>query len=891
MILSSMLKKMEFLSHRTKESYLSSFLSRRDPERRCPLTPRIMKKTPPLYVHCKSAVFSLHLPIFLVFLLPLLLLSSFSPLTEGKESKHVSLSSSSSFSSSSVERHCRREEDTSLFSSLPSLSGGDLIMYSTSPVGDNERERRKSLSHGSGKDRAEDDREENENVVDGENRGEKLFPVSQEKHGENKGSYRDEVEEDEEEEEDQGVLNRRIPHVREAPFLLEKSPLRFPYKVDFIAIAPSRGRSSSPHQPFPGMIPPLLVIAGTKEGVVTVYPYSSSRSYRDKLQPLASVHTGHRFPLVALTTFHRPLDETFIATIDTSGELRVHLVETEIFSFSPRLSRGERIQAKEDEERQEQVKLQESQPSVSSASSSASSEMSSLHDREREKEKKKKEKEMNTPPPNVEDTEQPTDDRRKDDKREKEEEKPFAPARVSRNLGMRLAVKLERDILVKHRFLASTSSRRITNLTAISFQGEKLFLLSDSLGWIVVLTRQGFLRGRVLVAEDDGEEEEDEREEEEGKKRRKTGGIIHVAHKAGVTVFSTRRAFAQFNVASLDVGTFSLRAVDGTSPIVSIALDPKKQTRLAVALQDGEVLIYDLKKNTLLQKFSVFSPSIALDLFFFKDVLLGISSSLRKKRRRLLKKRRRRQSMCGNFITRFDLSASRETSLPRYHTDFFPSSSFFSLGEECLVNGLTASYHFGDTQAIALVCTPENSQKEGRKERGEEGHTSVVRLFDILHRHAPPPSEEDSWAGFHFRFPILIVAIVAIVFFQLFRTRGTTLFSKYDDYSSGVKKFFSQYDRHAMNSPYRRRPSDDSFLLHHHFPRRSRLSGRRHLDGFKEEEADEEFQRRRRSRNIFTREGVDDEEREQEEEGQGKRKQGYWCGASPSSPPASYFFS
>nr|PUA86986.1 hypothetical protein TGBR9_238140 [Toxoplasma gondii TgCATBr9] len=187
--------------------------------------------------------------------------------------------------------------------------------------------------------------------------------------------------------------------------------------------------------------------------------------------------------------------------------------------------------------------------------------------------------------------------------------------KVARSLALKPKVKLEPDVLVHHPFLSSSSERKVTNFLVISHKGEKMFLLSDSQGWITILTRAGTLRKRVKVTEE-------------------AGGVRHIVHSSGVVVFSTARTFAMFSVALMDISG-AIGIVGARSPISSLAIDPTKQTRLAVALEDGQILYYDLKKASLLHKFPS-SSRAPTQLIFTKEAIFAMSVENGKDLRSLL---------------------------------------------------------------------------------------------------------------------------------------------------------------------------------------------------------------------------------------------------------------
>ncbi|CBZ51759.1 conserved hypothetical protein [Neospora caninum Liverpool] len=288
--------------------------------------------------------------------------------------------------------------------------------------------------------------------------------------------------------------------------------------------------------------------------------------------------------------------------------------------------------------------------------------------------------------------------------------------KVGRFLSLRPAAKLELDLVVHHAFLSSSSERTITNFLVISHKGEKLFLVADSQGWVTILSRAGTLRRRVKVAEE-------------------AGGVTHVVHCSGVVVFSTTRTFAVFSVATMDVSG-AIGTVDARSPIASLAIDPTRQTRLAVALEDGQILYYDLKKASLLHKFPS-SSRVPTRLIFTKEMIFALSVDE------------------GNdsFLLAFDL---REAEAPRASIAFDPPAGAFRPADRFLLEnfqtGAVASFfRFGETSLLAVVSR-----------RGDE-----IRLFEPLSRQGLPP-EEEPW--FNFRLPILVLALIAVLLFRLFRT-------------------------------------------------------------------------------------------------------------------------
>ncbi|KFG39371.1 hypothetical protein TGP89_238140 [Toxoplasma gondii p89] len=439
---------------------------------------------------------------------------------------------------------------------------------------------------------------------------------------------------------------------RDAPFLLEKQPLLTHEPVHFFALLPlhpggKTNRASS--TPFPV----VLVATCSRSGVLSLFPAGGDG------EVLASLATGHASPVAAFAAFHRPDEDSFLAALDMSGELRVLSVSTRLTTVSVCPHMNNRRQ-------------NESQGGSSSSCSP-----------ERNAEFKEK---------------------------------------VARSLALKPKVKLEPDVLVHHPFLSSSSERKVTNFLVISHKGEKMFLLSDSQGWITILTRAGTLRKRVKVTEE-------------------AGGVRHIVHSSGVVVFSTARTFAMFSVALMDISG-AIGIVGARSPISSLAIDPTKQTRLAVALEDGQILYYDLKKASLLHKFPS-SSRAPTQLIFTKEAIFAMSVENGK----------------DSFFLSFDV---REAEAPRSNaasegnsgTSFLPADRFILENFEGA--SLTSFYRFGETLLLAVASR-----------RGDE-----VRFFEPSARQWLPP-EEEPW--FHFRLPVLVVALVAVLVFRLFRADRLSL--------------------------------------------------------------------------------------------------------------------
>ncbi|PFH32943.1 hypothetical protein BESB_081420 [Besnoitia besnoiti] len=454
--------------------------------------------------------------------------------------------------------------------------------------------------------------------------------------------------------------------LRDAPFLLEKAPVDLSSPADFLALLPFRPRGGAP-QALPSALPSFLLVSCARNGLLAVRP-ARSRSPGAR-EPLAAVATGHEAPVVALAAFERHPEDGFVATLDASGELRVHSVVTRAVS-APLCGPPEAATGAEE-------------PNSLSAASAC-------------------------------------------------EKRLEAPWKLGGALGLRAAVSLAPDVLVRHAFLAVTGSRKITSFAVISHKGEKLFLLGDSEGWITVLSRTGTLRRRVKVTDEEG-------------------GVRHVTHQSGVVVFCTARSFAVFSVAVMDA-TGAVGGVDARAPISAIALDPTRQTRLAVALEDGQVLLYDLKKAALLHKLSS-SSRVPLSLVFLKHVILAFGAAQGE----------------DSFLMGFDPKAAEASrSVVRdggASGAAFLSAERFSL-DNFQVGSVASSSRIGDMHLVAALSLS-----------GDE-----IRLFEPVSRHGLPP-EEESWTNF--RLPILVIALVAILVFRTFRTRRLSVFKPRDEPDKG----------------------------------------------------------------------------------------------------------
>lgn len=121
----------------------------------------------------------------------------------------------------------------------------------------------------------------------------------------------------------------------------------------------------------------------------------AGRESKESCALLASPHFIDRrvrsssflFSLLLLTA---QSTETFVATIDESGELRVHLLETEIFSFPPRLAVG--TEARVEDERREKTKSKALSSASLSSPSISSVKVASTHEAEEKKEGGEEEK-------------------------------------------------------------------------------------------------------------------------------------------------------------------------------------------------------------------------------------------------------------------------------------------------------------------------------------------------------------------------------------------------------------------------------------------------------------------------------------------------------------------
>lgn len=198
----------------------------------CP-APTDLKK---LYRRVRSAFSFVYLPLlFLVYLLPLLLSHSFSSAsTEVTQKSAISLSPSSSSSSSGVEG-CPRNEDffvllpqnPAVFKEVVSTSTGEDEEAEEEQEGGRERTQSSRVQRDVEPEKVEEEEEEAERMTGVEKEGEKSSSDSRESR-KDRTSRGEEGHDQEEEEDDDGasVRAREMPDAREAPFLLEKNPLR-----------------------------------------------------------------------------------------------------------------------------------------------------------------------------------------------------------------------------------------------------------------------------------------------------------------------------------------------------------------------------------------------------------------------------------------------------------------------------------------------------------------------------------------------------------------------------------------------------------------------------------------------------------------------------------------
>ncbi|XP_026192888.1 uncharacterized protein LOC34620309 [Cyclospora cayetanensis] len=113
-------------------------------------------------------------------------------------------------------------------------------------------------------------------------------------------------------------------------------------------------------------------------------------------------------------------------------------------------------------------------------------------------------------------------------------------------------------------------SQRHNCVSAATIKGERMVLVGGSSGVV-----SGVLKASVRVTNEEG-------------------GILHLAHSAGFTVFATRTCIGHINPFATHA-TGKLSCIGASFPIVSFALDPRKSGRVAVSLADGQVLYLDLK--------------------------------------------------------------------------------------------------------------------------------------------------------------------------------------------------------------------------------------------------------------------------------------------------------
>ncbi|KAL8444679.1 hypothetical protein Emag_005391 [Eimeria magna] len=255
-----------------------------------------------------------------------------------------------------------------------------------------------------------------------------------------------------------------------------------------------------------------------------------------------------------------------------------------------------------------------------------------------------------------------------------------------------------------------------------AMKGERVVLVGGSDGSLSVFSRSGSLKTKIFVTDEEG-------------------GILHLAHFGGITVFATRSCVGNVNPLALEPSV-KMSCLGKTSGITSIALDARKPGRGAVALRDGQILYLDVKSWTLLHKF----PAVLggpVKIFFAKEKLLAATIS--SKTTDLSAERYKRNASSQSGVAIFDM-----TALERPDTFRGPPVHMLPLDME--VGAFYVLRRTGDTSILAVASVDGD----------------VVEVFECLHRDQPALSDE-SWS--HIRLPIMLLTILVAVAAQIYRTR------------------------------------------------------------------------------------------------------------------------
>ncbi|OEH78326.1 hypothetical protein cyc_03648 [Cyclospora cayetanensis] len=265
-------------------------------------------------------------------------------------------------------------------------------------------------------------------------------------------------------------------------------------------------------------------------------------------------------------------------------------------------------------------------------------------------------------------------------------------------------------------------SQRHNCVSAATIKGERMVLVGGSSGVVSVFSRSGVLKASVRVTNEEG-------------------GILHLAHSAGFTVFATRTCIGHINPFATHA-TGKLSCIGASFPIVSFALDPRKSGRVAVSLADGQVLYLDLKTWSILHKFPrvINAP---MRLLFAKERLLGVPLS-----------------DSSTFAAAVGPSPRQKalvvfSLLPIERPDAFSGPSIHLLPLEMEIGPVGVLRRTGDTSLLALAAADD----------------ALVRIFECIHKEQSALSDE-SWA--HIRLPIMLLTILVAVGAQVYRTKKGT---------------------------------------------------------------------------------------------------------------------
>ncbi|KAL8432369.1 hypothetical protein Efla_006144 [Eimeria flavescens] len=261
-----------------------------------------------------------------------------------------------------------------------------------------------------------------------------------------------------------------------------------------------------------------------------------------------------------------------------------------------------------------------------------------------------------------------------------------------------------------------------------TLKGERVLVVGGGDGSLSVYARSGSLKARVIVTNEEG-------------------GIQHLAHLGGFTIFATKRCVGHVNPLAVELSG-KMSCVGMAAPIASIALDARKHGRGAVALQDGQILYMDVKSWTLLHKF----PSIfkgPMKLYFSKDKLLAATladaggSSASKFLSVFF-------AFPQSGIALFDLNAAERPESSRG-----PPVYVLPLKEKvrCLREAEGDAFLFSIQRLMFAF------------------HGNSVQIFECLH-HDQPALSDESWS--HIRLPIMLITILVAVGAQVYRTRRSS---------------------------------------------------------------------------------------------------------------------